>query len=198
MTGWMPDVVPDAPVESAWGNKIRNRSITPFNTLAERDAYITAPVVGMECYVIATDSLYYYNGTAWKGRPRGRIAYLPCATQYNTAAANTWTNTLQITITPGEPRLCAISALGAVQQVTAAANVGLRLLVGVTNLGQFLYAAGVGINSAAFGFGQFWTTIPAAATSLTLQMWASAQQLRMYPNDATYQSYLAIEDLGTP
>jgi hypothetical protein len=65
VTGWIPDVVPDQLIESAWGNKIRDRTATPFTNAAERATAIPAPKVGMLTYQIDAARLEVYNGAAW-------------------------------------------------------------------------------------------------------------------------------------
>jgi len=66
MTNWIPDVVPDALIESAWGNKIRDRTVTPFANAAERDASIPTPKVGMACWLTDQNVLQLYAGGAWR------------------------------------------------------------------------------------------------------------------------------------
>jgi hypothetical protein len=76
--GAVPDVVTNTLIASDWGNAIgaasRGRVVHRFNTLAERDASITAPITGMLCYVLATDLFYgYRTATGWTvvvGGPR--------------------------------------------------------------------------------------------------------------------------------
>ena len=69
-TGAVPDVATATLIASDWGNAIgaasRGRVVQRFNSLAERDASITAPVAGMLCYVLATDAFYgYRTATGW-------------------------------------------------------------------------------------------------------------------------------------
>jgi hypothetical protein len=65
MTQWLPDVVPDQTIESAWGNTIRNRTITPFANAAARTAAIPAPIVGQTTYQEDTKTIETWNGSAW-------------------------------------------------------------------------------------------------------------------------------------
>lgn len=63
--GSVPDVVTATVIASDWGNAIgsasRGRVVQRFNTPAERDASITAPVAGMLCYVLSTNLFYGYR-----------------------------------------------------------------------------------------------------------------------------------------
>jgi hypothetical protein len=76
--GAVPDVVTNSLISVDWGNAIggatRGRVVQRFNSLAERDASIAAPVSGMLCYVLATDLFYgYRTATGWTtliGGPR--------------------------------------------------------------------------------------------------------------------------------
>jgi hypothetical protein len=76
--GAVPDVVTNTLIASDWGNAIgaasRGRVVQRFNSLAERDSSIAAPVTGMLCYVLATDLFYGYRTasgwTALIGGPR--------------------------------------------------------------------------------------------------------------------------------
>lgn len=61
----IPDVAPNTPIASTWGNQIRDRTVAVFATTAERAAAITAPKLGQLAYIDATDTVTIYNGTAW-------------------------------------------------------------------------------------------------------------------------------------
>ncbi|HKE67434.1 MAG TPA: hypothetical protein VKB59_22740 [Micromonosporaceae bacterium] len=66
MTGWIPDVVPDETIESAWGNEIRDRTVTPFTNAAERDASIPAPNEGMTVWLIDQAVTQIYHAGSWR------------------------------------------------------------------------------------------------------------------------------------
>jgi hypothetical protein len=77
VTAWVPDVVAGQTIESAWGNLIRDRTITPFANAAARDAAIPAPVAGMTCYLQSTGELLTYHAGAWRkpwNMPWGHVA----------------------------------------------------------------------------------------------------------------------------
>ena len=65
MTSWLPDVVPDEVIESAWGNTIRDRTATPFATAAARTTAIPTPTTGMVTYQIDTKRLEVWDGAQW-------------------------------------------------------------------------------------------------------------------------------------
>ena len=198
MTGWMPDVVPDAPIESAWGNKIGNRTIVPFTTVAERDSYITAPVVGMECYVTATDSLYYYNGSAWKGRARGRIGYAVPSVMIQAPSASVFVDALSIALTAPETRLVRVTSFMTVFGA-AASNVYARLVTLAAVLGPNFVSASVPAGGTSSGMISYWGTIGTASTTFKSQFASSvAASGRVYPNDTANLSWLSVEDMGTP
>ena len=73
-SGWLPDVVPDEPIESVWGNTIRDRTVTPFANAAERDASIVAPTDGMLVYLEDVDQLQGRVMGAWRAIGLGTIA----------------------------------------------------------------------------------------------------------------------------
>lgn len=72
---WIPNVNPNELITSAWGNQIRDRTVTPFVNAAERTAAIPTPAAGMFSYLTATDSLEYWNGAAWLRVGPAQLAY---------------------------------------------------------------------------------------------------------------------------
>jgi len=67
MTAWIPDVVTGETIESVWGNKVRDRTITPFPNAAARDAAITGAMrkPGMTAYLEDTKTMSTWDGTVW-------------------------------------------------------------------------------------------------------------------------------------
>ena len=61
-SAWIPDVVPHEPIESEWGNLIRDRTITPFPSAAARNAAIPFPIEGMMTYLADTDTVEVFHG----------------------------------------------------------------------------------------------------------------------------------------
>lgn len=77
-SGWQANVVAGAPILSAWGNTLRDRSVVVFDTAAQRDTQVPAPTPGMTCYILATGELLVYAGTAWRkpwAMPWGVLQY---------------------------------------------------------------------------------------------------------------------------
>lgn len=64
--GLTANVVAEAPILSAWGNEIRDRTIQNFATAAERAAQWTAPPEGAASYLRDVDRLEIYDGTSWR------------------------------------------------------------------------------------------------------------------------------------
>lgn len=67
---FIPDVVIDTTVESAWGNQIRDRALHTFPSKAERDAHAATLPVGATCYVTETGGRYLLEaGPVWRPLP---------------------------------------------------------------------------------------------------------------------------------
>lgn len=71
INGWAIPSLSDSPnITSAVNTAISAidaRANPIFSTTAARNAAITSPTAGQECYVTATKEKYVYNGTAWIG-----------------------------------------------------------------------------------------------------------------------------------
>ena len=90
MSDWIPDVVPEADIESQWGNKIRDRTVTPFASRAARAAAIPTPTEGMATWLRDEDALEVWDGVNWVGvggTGGGAQAYR----HVQMTAATTWT-----------------------------------------------------------------------------------------------------------
>lgn len=77
MTAWLPNVVPDAPIESAWGNTIRDRTATPFANAAARTTAIPVPKPGQLSWLMDVKRVEIYDGAAWQpySPGAGQLAY---------------------------------------------------------------------------------------------------------------------------
>ena len=64
-TGRIPDVVDGELIESAWGNAIRDRTVTPFATGADRDAATPQPPPGALCVTLDTGALWRMSANGW-------------------------------------------------------------------------------------------------------------------------------------
>ena len=60
-----PDVAPDGPISTTWGNTIRNRTVQVFANNAERDSWATPPN-GALCVTIDTWTLWFRRTGAWQ------------------------------------------------------------------------------------------------------------------------------------
>lgn len=64
MPGYVPDVASTDLLDPAWGDAIRDRAPQVFADTTTRDAAITAPIVGMSCYITSGSNAghYVYSG----------------------------------------------------------------------------------------------------------------------------------------
>jgi hypothetical protein len=61
-----PNVASAAPITSAWGNEIRDRSVQVFASAAARAAAWTSPPEGAVSYLADVDALDFWTGSAWR------------------------------------------------------------------------------------------------------------------------------------
>lgn len=87
-SGWLPNVQPQQPIASTWGNTIRDRTVTVFDTTAQRDSQLPAPTAGMVCYVLADKHTYQHDGVGWHLRP-GEIYATAVSTADGSSASTT-------------------------------------------------------------------------------------------------------------
>lgn len=76
-TSWIPDVVADGTIESAWGNAIRDRTLTPFANAAARATAIPTPKTGMCVYMLDSKVVLVWNGTKWTSLGRQTLGFKP-------------------------------------------------------------------------------------------------------------------------
>jgi len=83
--------VPPSPnkVESTWGNAMRDRVVQNFATETDRDAAITAPVVGMFCYCHDVDQLQQYAGATMGWTPPWNMPWGEVAATSFTSSSQT-------------------------------------------------------------------------------------------------------------
>lgn len=76
------DVVAGAPILASWGNTLRDRSIVPFTSAAERTSQWLTPAEGAMSYLADVDTVYVYTGSAWVPvAATGSLSYVPTLTQ---------------------------------------------------------------------------------------------------------------------
>lgn len=71
-----PDVVTDTPIESAWGNTVRDRTVVPFANAGERSQQWPTPAPGAHSTTADRPGvLWYYDGATWRayGDPPGTL-----------------------------------------------------------------------------------------------------------------------------
>jgi len=61
----VPDVVPGEPVQSAWGNAVRDRSIQRYDDATDRDTLEPIPAAGAVAWLDDPGALEVYTGTEW-------------------------------------------------------------------------------------------------------------------------------------
>jgi hypothetical protein len=61
----IPNVVSGEPVESSWGNAIRDRTAQRYADATARDASVALPVAGMLAWLDNSATLTIYDGTDW-------------------------------------------------------------------------------------------------------------------------------------
>lgn len=88
---------PNGPSQvQALANAVDTQVVPRFSTTTTRDAAITAPVAGMECWTTTPATHWYYSGTAWivrGGSAYGRCRLRRAANQSipnNTATSISW------------------------------------------------------------------------------------------------------------
>ena len=79
---------------------LQNQTIMTFATAAARDAALTAPIrqEGMFAYLADTDSVTFYNGTAWEVFGDQTLATLTSPKEVNTTAAGPATGTVNLDV----------------------------------------------------------------------------------------------------
>lgn len=61
----IPDVIPGEPVESDWGNQIRNRTVQRYTDATERDALVPFPVAGDLAWLDTEAAMTIFDGSTW-------------------------------------------------------------------------------------------------------------------------------------
>lgn len=65
MAGDLPNVIPGEPVESAWGNDIRDRVTSRFADRTQRDVAIAVPQLGQIVYIEDPGEVEIWTGADW-------------------------------------------------------------------------------------------------------------------------------------
>lgn len=78
---------------------MRDRTVTPFATMAERDLAVPVPKPGMVCITLDNDTMWVFRNTAW------RVLYHPSLVEHHqTLALSNQTNTgFVLGMTPAPP-----------------------------------------------------------------------------------------------
>lgn len=62
----IPDVIPSGPVESGWGNAIRDRVTSRYADAAARDLSEPIPQIGQITWLDTPGVLEFWNGSSWQ------------------------------------------------------------------------------------------------------------------------------------
>jgi hypothetical protein len=188
--GWLPDVVPNAPILSAWGNDIRNRSNTVVATIADRDAIVNK-VAGMVVYVVATDAFYWWNGTRWFSPSKGALgfAYAP-AIDITTNA-----NAMQVNVQLAETRRVRIETWSRGQIVTSGpSTVSYRHYVNGAMIRSDAIWPGIAVNNIQVcSIVSIWD-LTAGANAVVLWATSTPGAYRIAANGL----FTVVQDLGIP
>lgn len=141
---WIPDVVMNETIESAWGNLIRDRTVTGFADAAERDAAIPTPAVGQACFLESTGGFYVHDGGVWRGLPRGLIGIQT----FGEVNLSTPGNFVTKDIVLAETRIVRVNYSIQAIQLTAIANVTIQLTVTGQTARRIYNKAGVAVNES--------------------------------------------------
>lgn len=174
---------------------LQDQAVAQFTSLAQRDSVLTPvpPKAGQICAV--GTYLYVWTGTAWKGLPAGRVAYL--AFGQNQVSNPSGILATAPVFTTLEPRLVRIDTAFYGPQVTAGGNlIVTHRLNGVDSNRIFAISAVVGTSyPPQFGVAEtYWTSATGGNTAaIFVTITAGA-----YRTDSLYPNFIAVHDLGTP
>lgn len=98
--GLTANVVAGAPVLSTWGNEIRDRTVQPFASAAERSAQWPTPPEGATSYLRDLDVFQVYDGTVWRtpGKPYAQTIRIAGDLSLNSAAWATVNTSLDLVV----------------------------------------------------------------------------------------------------
>jgi len=196
VTGWIPDVVPDAVVASSWGNKIRDRTVTPFATIAERTAALPLPKVGMVTWIDDTDRLDFWNGVLWKALPRGDLGYAQIVANTGNFIGSPGGLIAGLALTLGaQPanRLLLVDVQGMLLQNTAATTATLAIKVNGAQIVQGNYYLNPGTGISPHLQARYVTV----AGAVTVEVWGWTQAgATILQCGGPYPSFVQVTDIG--
>jgi hypothetical protein len=193
--GWIDDVAADEPIESAWGNSIRDRTVTPFANVAERDTSIPVPKEGQTAWLSDVNLMTVYNGTAWVPVPVGaRIAYATTAGADVTAGATTEIVSAPFTLTM--TRLCRIETHAGYSIISGNATGPISASVGFDHARVIRTATSQNApnGSGWWGSGSAWQSLAAGAHTADVAIINAASGAAARVAAGTV--YVAVQDYG--
>jgi hypothetical protein len=194
--GWeteIDDVVAGEPVESVWGNEIRDKLVHIVATLAALPSDVAQ---GGLAYVEADDLLRIFDGTSWGPVAGGGVlGYASTATQQTgigSAATDVTSATVTVTVPAG--RRLRISGGCRLSQVSATGSVNLNLVKAGSPF-QTLFTGALSASALAMAHGVGFDAPAAGSHTFKLQGQTSAGTLTIAAN-ASIPTYIAVEDVG--
>jgi len=193
---FIANVVAGQPIQSVWGNNIRDCTIQHFATTTERDSQWVGPPKGAYCITLDTMQEWRYDGTKWVGMPAGRIAY---ATGPARDATQGLFVHVQVNFTLATQRLIRIDAQATYQYVSTNMNVSCYMNLGWDVGRQFQFGlqysitASQSINAYTAG----WAVLPAGAHTAEIHAVNNMTTGAMRFLASAAGSWIAVHDYGS-
>jgi hypothetical protein len=193
--GWeteIPDVITGEPIESDWGNEVRDKLV---HIVASTAALPSDEPDGGVAYVQDKNGLYLRRGSVWLGLPGGHLgtALVTAAQAGITALADVTGATVTVTV-PANRRLkitggfrCSqVTSTGVPQAFIAKDGSGIQQLGTVNALaaGGFAMFHGSALDTPATGSRTYKLQAQTSAGTLTINA------------SATIPTYIVVEDIG--
>lgn len=194
--GLTPNVVAGAPILSAWGNEVRDRSVQVFANAAERTAQWVAPPEGAASYLRDVDTMEVYHGTAWRlpwAMPWGFIALSEAIADSGGFTAPAEMINVALPATRPANRRVKLSAHGNYEAFGAASQVGLIIqeaAIAIISATETIGAAGQRSTLEAS------RVIVPTAGAHTYRFMASGNTLASIKATANDPMWIVAEDIG--
>jgi hypothetical protein len=193
--GWeteIPDVITGEPIESAWGNEVRDKLV---HIVASVAALPSDEPDGGLAYVQATNGLYLRRGSVWVPVPGGHLGTAETtANQTGLGAGTTDLTGLSVAVTVPAGRRLKISGLVAINQVNAGGVAGMFIRDEANNNLQRVRQT-MAVNDIGFLYAQAVITPSAGAHTYKLSGTTSAGNLTII-GSASDRNQITVEDIG--
>lgn len=194
--GLTANVVPGAPILSAWGNEVRDRSVQVFANAAERTSQWVAPPEGACSYLRDVDTFEVMNGTAWRlpwALPWGVIALTEAFG--DSAGFTTPTEMMTVALPATRPanRRVKLTAHGTYEAFGAASQVGMIIQEGATPIISATETIGASGQRSTL---EVRRVIVPTAGAHTYRFMASGNTLASIKATTTDPLFIVAEDVG--